>query len=301
MYHVYLNMSDTFKPAINIKSQETVCMLAPSFVAEFDYPDVIYRLRKLGFKHIVELTFGAKMTNLAYYAVLKESIEKNEHKTWIASPCPTLVNLIKTKYPHLVENLVPVHSPLGCMALICDKIYPGVQKVFVGPCFTKKLESKELGNVDDAWTFKELDILFKENGIPEKITEPEYCFSFDKFYNDYTKIYPVSGGLSSTLHYQHILKKKDILVADGMKKILNILDSFENGKYKNYKFLDILSCEGGCINGPGMIGERSVKERRKRIIDYKKYAHQYEKDLGRTGLKIEAEDINFERKYLDEK
>ena len=59
---------------------------------------------------------------------LKESVEKNEQKTWIASPCPTLVNLIRTKYPHLIENLVPVHSPLGCMALICDKIYPGVKK-----------------------------------------------------------------------------------------------------------------------------------------------------------------------------
>ena len=54
-------------------------------------------------------------------------------------------------------------------------------------------------------------MLFKEHNIPEKITEPEYCFSFDKFYNDYTKIYPVSGGLSSSLNYQHILKKKDIL------------------------------------------------------------------------------------------
>ena len=53
----------------------------------------------------------------------------------------------------------------------------------------------------------------------------------------------------------------------------------------------------GCINGPGMIGERSVKQRRKRIIEYKNYAQRYEKDLGRTGLKVEAEGINFERKF----
>ena len=290
-------MEDSFKPQIDIKEQDTVCMLAPSFVAEFDYPEVIYRLRKLGFKHIVELTFGAKMTNLAYYALLKDSLQKNEKKTWIASPCPTLVNLIRSKYPHLIENLVPVHSPLGCMALICDKIYPDCKKVFVGPCVTKKLESKELGNVDDAWTFKELDQLFKSENIPEKIGEPEYCFTFDKFYNDYTKIYPVSGGLSTTLNYSHILKKKDILVTDGLKNVIPVLDDFKDGMYKEYKFLDILSCEGGCINGPGMIGDRSVKDRRKRIVKYMNYAQRYEKDLGRTGLKVEAEGIDFERKF----
>ena len=290
-------MVEAFQPQIDIRAQETVCMLAPSFVAEFDYPEIIYRLRKLGFKHIVELTFGAKMTNLAYYAVLKDSLEKDEQKTWIASPCPTLVNLVKTKYPHLIENLVPVHSPMGCMALICDKIYPGVKKVFVGPCLTKKVEAKALGNIDDAWTFPELEALFKQNDIPEKIEEPEYCFSFDKFYNDYTKIYPISGGLSSTLHHQNILKKKEIFVTDGMKNVLNVLDNFKDGMYKNYKFLDILSCEGGCINGPGMVGDRSVKDRRKRIIDYKNYAQRYEKDLGRTGLKVDAEGIKFERKF----
>jgi iron only hydrogenase large subunit-like protein len=297
LYPVYLSMSDTFQPVIDVKAQDTVCMLAPAFASEFDYPDVIYRLRKLGFKHVVELTFGAKMTNHAYYAILRDSLEKDEKKTWIASPCPTLVNLIRTKYPHLVENLVPVHSPMGCMALICDKIYPGVKKVFVGPCITKKVEAKELGNIDDAWTFKELSMLFEENGIPEKIDDPKCCVSFDKFYNDYTKIYPISGGLSTTLHHDRILKKKDIFVTDGMKNVLEVLDNFENGMYKNYKFLDILSCEGGCINGPGMIGDRSVKERRKRIIGYKNYAQRYEKDLGRTGTKLKAEGIDFGRTF----
>lgn len=288
---------ETFEPKINIKAQDTVCMLAPSFVSEFDYPEMIYRLRKLGFKHVVELTFGAKMTNLAYYAILKDSVEKDEKKTWIASPCPTLVNLIRSKYPHLIENLVPVHSPMGCMALICDKIYPGMKKVFVGPCLTKKMESAELGNIDDSWTFKEVDLLFKQNNIAKKVTEAEYCYTFDKFYNDYTKIYPISGGLSATLDHEKILSKKEIFVTDGMKNIIEVLDGFKEGMYKNYKLLDVLTCEGGCINGPGMIGERSVKDRRKRIIKYRDYAQRYEKDLGKEGKKAHVEGMDFSREY----
>jgi iron only hydrogenase large subunit-like protein len=274
-----------------------LCLLAPSFVTEFEYPDIVYRLRKLGFEKVMELTFGAKMTNLTYYTVLKESLEKGEKKTWIASPCPTLVNFIKVKYPHLVENLVPVHSPMGSMALICKKFYPNYKIVFIGPCVTKKLEAQEIGNVDLVLTFKELEELFEKKRIPEKIDEPQYCESFDKFYNDYTKIYPISGGLSTTLNYKNILNERELLVKEGLNDLIKIFDGFKDGVYKHYKFLDVLNCKGGCINGPGMIGNRSVKERRKRVLKYRDFAWKYEKDLGRAGTRADAEKVDFTRKF----
>ncbi len=274
-----------------------LCLLAPSFVSEFEYPEVIYRLRMLGFEKVLELTFGAKMVNHAYYEILKSSIEKGEKKTWISTPCPTLVNFIRVKYPELVDNLVPVLSPMGAMALICDKFYPEYKKVFIGPCVTKKLEAGEIDTVDEVLTFEELERLFKEKNIPEKVVDSKYCVTFDKFYNDYTKIYPISGGLSSTLNYSDILKKKDILVMEGLNDIMKILEGFKDGMYKSYKFLDILNCNGGCINGPGMIGHRSVKERRKRVIQYRDYARRYEKDLGKAGIKVDAEGIDFGRKF----
>ncbi len=275
------------------KDKKYLCMLAPSFVSMYEYPEIIYRIRALGFDKVVEVTFGAKMTNLNYYEILKEQ----KDRTWIASPCPTLVNMIKGKYPHLIPNLVPVHSPMGSMALIVKKHFPGYEVVFIGPCLTKKMEAKELGTVDEVLTFTELDELFKKHNIPEKITESKYQITFDKLYNDYTKVYPLSGGLSETLQYNDILKKSDILVADGMKNIIKILDGFKDGYYKKYKFLDILSCEGGCINGPCINYKFPIKERIKRVKKYKDYASRYERDLGRTGRKIDAKGIDFSRKF----
>jgi len=275
-------------------NQKTICLLAPSFVADYEYPEIIYRLRALGFDEVVELTFGAKMTNLAYYSILKEKIDR----TWIASPCPTLVNLIRNKYPHLIRNLVPIHSPMGSMSLICKKFYPDHKQIFVGPCLTKKLEAEELGDIACAITFKELDGFFKKHNIPEKITEKRYMKTFDKFYNDYTKIYPLSGGLSSTLHHKNILKKKDILIKEGMNNIVKILDSFKDGWYKHYKFLDILTCDKGCIGGPGMASHYPLSKRRKRVLRYRDYARRYEKDLGRRGYKVHVEDIDFRREFV---
>jgi iron only hydrogenase large subunit-like protein len=274
-------------------NQKTICMLAPSFVAEYEYPQIIYRLRALGFDEVVELTFGAKMTNLMYYTILKDDIDR----TWIASPCPTIVNLVKNKYPHLLRNLMPIHSPMGCMSLICKKFYPDYKQVFVGPCLTKKLEAEEIGGIEAAISYKELDQLFDEYKIPEKITEQKYMKTFDKFYNDYTKIYPLSGGLSSTLHHNHILKKSEIYVGEGMKNIMKVFDSFKDGWYKKYKFLDILTCDGGCIGGPGMAGHYPLNKRKRRVMKYRDYAQRYEKDLGRSGKKMHAKGINFERKF----
>ncbi len=276
------------------KQKKYLCMLAPSFVSVYNYPDIVYRLRALGFDKVVEVTFGAKMTNINYYEILKNS----DDRTWISSPCPTLVNIIRGKYPHLLRNLVPIHSPMGCMGLICRKHFPGYINVFVGPCLTKKMEAQEIGCVDEVLTFRELDELFVKNGIEEKITEERNMVTFDKLYNDYTKIYPLSGGLSDTLQYKRILKKKDILVTEGMDNILKILDGFKDGYYKEYRFLDILTCEGGCINGPGINYKYPVKERIKRVKGYREYARRYEKDLGKSGKKIDAEGIDFNRKFV---
>ena len=271
-----------------LKGEKYLCLLAPSFVSQWDYPNIIYRLRALGFDVVLELTFGAKMTNIAYYEILKET----DDRTWIASPCPTLVNLVRNKYPHLVKNLVPVQSPMGSMALIARKYYPKHKIIFVGPCISKKLEAKEIGSLDEALTFKEVEEMFADKKIPEVITDPKHMVTFEKFYNDYTKIYPLSGGLSSTLHHKHILKKKDVYVTDGLKNVIPVLEGFKDGYYKKYKFLDILSCEGGCINGPGMLDRYTIKKRKERVIEYRDRARRYEKDLGRGGKKIHAEGID---------
>ena len=277
--------------------EKYICLLAPSFVTEFEYPEIVYRLRMLGFDKVMEVTFGAKMTNMTYYSVLKDSIDKGEKKTWIASPCPTIVNYIKVKYPELIPNLVPVHSPIGCMGLICRKLYPEYKVVFVGPCMTKKLEAREVGTIDEVLTFKELEALFTERNIPNKVEESKYCVSFDKFYNDYTKIYPISGGLSATLNYSNLFKESEILVMEGLNDLMKVFEGFKDGVYKHYKFLDVLNCKGGCINGHGMLATTSVSERRKKVLEYREFARRYEKDLGRSGKKIDAEGINFNRKF----
>lgn len=284
-------MTDTKKLERLLKGKTPlVCMLAPSFIADFDYPEIVWQLKKLGFDKVVELTFGAKMVNVYYHKIIKE----DRSKTWIASPCPTLVEFVRNKYPHLLKNLMPVQSPMGSMGLICKKFYPKHKYVFVGPCLTKKVEAKEHPEVELAITYRELEEIFKGKGI-DKARERKK--TFDKFYNDYTKIYPLAGGLSDTLHYKRILKRSLIIVEDGIKDVAKILDKFKDGKYKKYVFFDCLACKGGCIGGPGMTKSRTVAEKKKRVIKYRNFARNCEKDLGRRGKIVHVEEIDFSRKF----
>ena len=87
------------------------------------------------------------------------------------------------------------------------------------------------------------------------------------------------------------------MIKEGLNELIPIFDKFENGVYKNYKFLDILNCNGRCINEPGFTTKDSISKRRKKVLKYRDYASRFEKDLGRTGLKTDVEEIDFRRSF----
>ena len=95
-----------------IKNNDSIALLAPTFVLDFQFPAIIGMLRKLGFDKVTELTYGAKIVNWHYAEYVKEHPDQ---KYFITSPCPTTVNLIQSQYPELVQYLVPVVSPMAAM------------------------------------------------------------------------------------------------------------------------------------------------------------------------------------------
>jgi len=184
-----------------LDTEKIIAMLAPSFPVDFAFPDIILQLRQIGCEKVVELTYAAKLINMEYEKILKE----NPDKQYICANCPTIVTMINAKYPELKDKLINVASPMVVMNRFVKKEYANEvgqkhKTLFVGPCLAKKMEAKLYG-IDYAVTFQELQAIFdycKENGIAHKqkfeidVTEAG-DWDFDKFYNDYTKIYPLGG------------------------------------------------------------------------------------------------------------
>lgn len=249
----------------NLKQRKSIALLAPSFPIDFEFPNIIGMLRELGFDKVTELTFGARMVNWWYV----EHIKKNQaQKHFIASPCPTLVNFIKVKYPNLTKYLMPYASPMLAEARIIRKHYPEYLNIFISPCLAKKAIEAPLHKdvIDGVIVFRELERLFEQQGISAENYNREY--RFDSLVQEYTKIYPISGGLANTSHLAKLFKPDEIFIGDTLKDVVPVLDDMSKGKSK-YRFLDVLNCKGGCIGGPGITNQGlTSKEKKLKIKEY---------------------------------
>jgi len=262
-------------------------MLAPSFVVDFSYPKIILQLKDLGFDKVVELTFGAKMINRDYHNQLE-----NSKKLIISSVCPGIVETINSKYLDYKKNLILIDSPMSATAKICKKIYPNHKIVFISPCNFKKIEALNHKEIDYVLDYKELKKILEENKLTKKKYEKKKIF-FDKFYNDYTKIYPLSGGLSKTANLKKILKPNETKIIDGM----NLVETFLKNPNRKIKFLDVTFCKGGCIGGPCINSKLPLMLRKRKVLNYSKVAEKEKIPFERKGIIKEAEGISFKSRY----
>lgn len=274
--------------ALKDKKQKIIAMLAPSFVSDFNYPQIISQLRTLGFDNIVELTFGAKMINREYHKIIEKS-----NSLVISSVCPGIVESINNN-PELEiykKNIIQVNSPMIATAKICKKIYPKHKTCFISPCNFKKIETQKSKEVDYVIDYNQLKQLFTKYNINTKKSKEKD--QFDKLYNDYTKIYPLSGGLSKTAHLKGIIKRDQSKTIDGWKDVSKFLIDHKNGKNKEILFLDVTFCKGGCIGGPCTNQKVSIAKKKKMILKYLKQAKHEDIPESKKGLINKAKGINF--------
>lgn len=272
-----------------LKKKRCVCLLAPSFVVDFKYPNIIKTLKKLGFAKVSELTYAAKLINGEYKKQLK-----NTKEPIICANCPSVLKTIENKHPEYKKNIADIGSPMTIMGRFIKKHF-GKENVcvFVGPCITKKIEALEhKKDVDYAITFKELKQMIdyaKKNKLFVNL-KGRQTKDFDKYYNDYTKIYPLGGAVAQTMHAKEIISEKQTIINEGPENIEKSLKKIN----KNTKFVDLLFCHGGCIGGPGISSKKDVSKKIKKVKKYRDACRKIKigKNLGKTKY---AEDLNLKR------
>lgn len=244
------------------RKQPMAAMVAPSFVIDFSYPDIIGKLRRAGFAKVVEVAWGADRTNKELVQLLKN----NPKARYITNPCPSVVRLVKTKYPQLVPFLADIDTPMEATAKMVLEQYPGHLPVFIGPCLAKKFETREdcpeLGII--AITYRELASIFETLRLGDDPSDKNEAFdvSFGQ-----TRLYPISGGLAQSSGAHCTLTQEECLVVSWYNPVYKALEEFQNNEH--VRLVDALFCDGGCMGGPGIIHtEMSKEERRDRIVHH---------------------------------
>jgi iron only hydrogenase large subunit-like protein len=246
------------------KKEWLAAMLAPSFPIVFSYPQIITQLRKLRFTYIVEVSAGAKKTN----EELLEKLKNNPQRRYITSPCPTVVRMVRRQMPQFAKYFPEgVDSPMVATAKIIREKFSGYRPVFIGPCIVKKLEAKE--DIPElnilVLTYEEIKQVLAQFKISDDYNPQD---KFDISEPGLTRIYPVDGGLSHSCGLTSSFYPKQIQIVSGWKQCQEAIRYFDENP--QIRLLDILFCDEGCIGGPGIKSNLSLKERKRKVIAFAK-------------------------------
>jgi len=241
--------------------------LAPSFVAEFPGvkpAQMIGALKKLGFAGVSETALGAQQVSAQAAALLKN----NPTRVLASSACPTVVAFLQRHRANGAELLTGLLSPLLTHCKMLRQTFGAdIGIVFIGPCIAKKLEAAQHPELlDVVLTFEDLRRwLEQENIAPEKITETaENHFVPERSAEG--AWYPVDGGMIAGMKSACAVNDCSLMAFSGIGAIKKALDGIEEIKPDNGLFLELLACEGGCVNGPKVLRRDATVMKRQRVL-----------------------------------
>lgn len=246
------------------EGENIVVSLAPSFPSfdNMNHPNqFIAGLKKLGFTQIEETTIGAFYVSNQY-----QKDYESDKKHIITSSCPT-VNFLITKYYHdKVEYLSKVVSPMMVHSKIIKARETDVYTVFIGPCISKKEETKVCDSkgscIDYVITFDDIREWFEEEKVDYKNLEP---LPFDRESTQKTRWYPLSGGVEKASVVEDTYRRT--IKVDGMKSCIELLDHLDDIDDKTW--IEMNACEEGCINGYGnSTSPLSTQKKIENVISY---------------------------------
>lgn len=259
------------KALISIKPT-AVASLAPSFAAEF--PDIepdrlVAALKALGFSHVSETAWGADSVSRTLAAELTELSKTGKGKLVLSSACPVVNDYILLYRPELKGSLSALASPLEAHAAdIKARLGSNSAVIFIGPCIGKKREADRSPIIDAAVTFRELRAWFEQAGIDPRKIKPK---KEDSFYPDRAakgSLYPIDGGMIVSVKKYAPGLNLHCMSYSGLGQIEKALDGLSAYDGSSSIFLELLACEGGCVNGPEAEHRTGSVRKRLAVLDY---------------------------------
>ncbi len=229
--------------------REVVALIAPSVVGQF--PGSLNQIREaikvLGYDSVVDVADSA-----AVVAKLEaEEFNIHDEEVLTTSCCPAYIECVNRHASAVKPYVSHTVSPMHLAGENIKKRNHKVVTVFIGPCSAKKTEALKAENIDFVLTFEELGAHFMAEGLDILSYSNSENRDVNKFGYGFAQSGGVLNGVTNALRDHGLwITGKSI---DGIdKKEVKKLKMF-NKINKPYEFLEVMACEGGCSNGPGVI------------------------------------------------
>ncbi|MGM0443386.1 MAG: monomeric [FeFe] hydrogenase [Fibrobacterota bacterium] len=250
------------------QGRKTVACVAPSITGQYpgSMEQITAALHTLGFHAVLEVAAGADRT------IREEAREfihlQNEGQSIMGtSCCPAYTEAVRKHVPAFEASVSATGTPMFYTVEEARRNYPDHTVIFIGPCVAKKHEALRDSSADYVLTFEELGILFMSMEV-----------SFDALQNEsfasptasaHARGFAAAGGVSAAVsaevRRQNGPDLTPVLINGLNRKGLNMLKAAAAGKARG-NLIEVMSCEGGCINGPGICSNPGVS--RKKLKEY---------------------------------
>jgi iron only hydrogenase large subunit-like protein len=255
-----------------LKTRERVFIsLAPSYVSEF--PGVrpgqmVHALKRLGFAGVSETALGAQQVSAMAAALLNPANSSGGHKALFSSACPTVVSYLQKHRAQDSEYITGLLSPLltHC-TMLRSHFGREIGIVFVGPCIAKKLEAAAHPELlDTALTFEDLRRWFEAEKINLADVEPLCDEPFVPEPAAEGAWYPVDGGMIAGMKSICAVNDCSFMAFSGISAIEKAISGLAGSRLESPLFLELLACEGGCVNGPKSSKRDGTAAKRCRVL-----------------------------------
>lgn len=242
--------------------------LAPSWLTEFPgitAGQMIAALKRLGFAAVSETALGAQQVS----AHVAQSLREQPGQLLLSSACPTVVAYIQKHKPHLTSAVTGLLSPLLAHCRMLRRHFgEAIAIVFIGPCIAKKLEADDNPELlDIALTFEDLRIWLAAERIDPRMLTPAAEDLFAPQAAEEGALYPVDGGMIAGIRTHCRVDDASFMSFSGLPAVEKALDGLEElDPLDQGLFLELLACEGGCINGPKVTHPGNTVAKRQRVL-----------------------------------
>lgn len=298
-HHAKKGVTDSFDEINNYKYK--IALPAPSFYGQFKMVDnintILNALIKIGFDDVFEVAYAAQIITRETKKLISSG---GLEKPTISSACPAVVRLISIRYPNLLNNIIPIISPMDLAGKLAKKIAmektgykeEEIGTFFISPCPAKATSAKYPCGISKSYVdkvFSVSDIYLK---VLPYISKKEDITELSKA--DFNGVcWANSGGEIEALEMENVI------AVDGIHNVVKILDEIEDDKLSGIEYAEILACTSGCVGGPLTVENSFVAQARIRKLA-KTLPKRKEIEIGDVDIMMDAPILHNKALGLDD-
>jgi Na+-translocating ferredoxin:NAD+ oxidoreductase RNF subunit RnfB len=247
--HAFVPQTSAFSDFSKFKY--TIALPSPVFYSQFGKdirPSAILdALKEVGFDDAYDVACASESVSIA----IQEFLDSSESPRPLISPfCPAIVRLVQIKYPNLLDNLIPIESPMEIAAREAKRVKMkelglrehDIAVIYLTPCPAKMISLKNPPRKKHSF----LDGVIPISEIYPSLMRVLARSNGNNGRPDVRGLglgWPILGGQVACL------KAEDCIALAGLTDVMRVFDEIENGKLRDIHYIECHSCPTACVGG----------------------------------------------------